>query len=103
MFRTSSNKGFAITFENGNTVSVQWGPENDCQKKYKAPLSAPMKTDCWKSSDAEVAAWDAEGNWHHFDRYMVTETLSAGEVAEFIAFVSENTLTTKQEAACTTN
>ena len=92
MFKATSNQGFQLTFENGNTVSVQWGPGSHGQRK-NAPVEAPMKTECWKSNTAEVAAWDAEGNWHLFDHGIVTESLLADEVAEFIAFVAEGELT----------
>ena len=38
-----SNKGFRMTFPNGWTVSVQWGPGNYCEKKWDKP-NAPERT-----------------------------------------------------------
>ncbi len=70
MFKTCSNKGFSIKFENGNTVSVQWGPQNYCDPTHREGRDAdsrePMRGESWASETAEVAAWDSDGNWHHF-------------------------------------
>ena len=38
MFSISGNRGFQMTFENGYTVSVQFGPGNYCDN-YSLPLS----------------------------------------------------------------
>lgn len=43
----NTNAGFHITFSNGWTVSVQWGPLNRCNEGITA----------------EVAVWDKEKNW----------------------------------------
>jgi len=51
MFRAMGNKGFQISFANGNTVSVQWGPSNYCEptdeRGRNAPFDAPMGVDDW--------------------------------------------------------
>lgn len=66
-FASTQNKGFRMTFKNGITASVQWGPANYCDVRSCAPGSydAPMKSEseCWDSETAEVAAWDKDGNW----------------------------------------
>lgn len=102
MFKSSSNKGFAMTFENGNTVSVQWGPMNYCDPVHPdgrgAAFDAPSQTDVWKSGTAEVAAWDSENNWHRFEYDTVEGYLNADEVAEFITFVSSNKLKTGSDS-----
>ena len=33
MFRTNSNKGFFMAFDNGFGISVQWGTSNYCSVK----------------------------------------------------------------------
>ena len=33
-FVATRNKGFAMTFDNNYTISVQWGTENYCEKKH---------------------------------------------------------------------
>jgi hypothetical protein len=66
-FASIQNKGFRMTFKNGITASIQFGPANYCNARSYAPDSynAPMKTEngCWDSETAEVAAWDKNGNW----------------------------------------
>ena len=96
MFSASGNKGFSITFENGNTVSVQWGPSNycdpTCDEGRDAAHDAPQKSDAWKSETAEVAAWDKDGNWHNCGGDQVKGWLSPAEVVEFINFAANNKL-----------
>ena len=46
------NDGFQMTFENGCTISVQFGKHNYSDEG---------------ETTAEVAAWDTEGNWLMFD------------------------------------
>jgi len=66
-FATNQNRGFKMTFDNGVTASVQWGPGNYCEARnysyasYDAPMKAPSQ--CWESANAEVAAWDKNGKW----------------------------------------
>lgn len=49
--------GFHMTFANGWTVSVQFGKGNYISDRAHTG----------KSVDAELAAWDADGNWYKFD------------------------------------
>ena len=66
-FASTENKGFRMTFKNGITASVQFGPANYCDARsfamgsFDAPLKDPRR--CWDSDTAEVAAWDKEGTW----------------------------------------
>lgn len=66
-FAITGNKGFRMTFSNGITASVQFGPANYCDvRSYSVDsIEAPMKSpsQCWDSETAEVAAWDRDGNW----------------------------------------
>jgi len=65
MFKITDRKGFHITFENGWTVSVQFGPGNyggnyDFWSSETPNILPPSPT-------AEIAAWDASGKWHEFE------------------------------------
>ena len=90
MLKITRGSGFQLTFSNGNTVSVQWGKHNYCDRRYTS--DAPNGKDCWTSGDAEVAAWDKDKNWHHFYGDTVQGYLNANEVAGFIDFVATNKL-----------
>ena len=95
MFSISGNKGFRITFENGNTISVQWGPANYCDPAHSdgrnASWDAPMRSGAWKASSVEVAAWNEDG-WHDFGCDKVAGWQSPAEVLEFMNFVANNEL-----------
>ena len=54
------HNGFHITFANGYTVSVQFGSGNYCENR-------DGKKD--RSSNAEIAAWDANGKWIQLDEH----------------------------------
>lgn len=56
--KSCSNKGFQLTFENGCTVSVQWGPGNytdSCNRH--AGYGDAMKHEEWDATSAECWAW----------------------------------------------
>ena len=98
MFSAGYNKGFSLTFENGNTVSVQWGPGNYCEPVHpqgrNAPHDAPTQMQVWKSESAEMAAWNANGEWHNFGYDSVDGWKTTDEIADFIHFVANNELST---------
>ncbi len=64
MFRTNSNKGFFMEFENGFGISVQWGTMNYCSVKN---LDSGIMTEmignskgfrnAWESNTAEIAVF----------------------------------------------
>lgn len=54
MLKISSLKGYHMTFDNGYTVSVQFGRGNYCDNRYGEATPSVCK-------NAEVLAWDAEG------------------------------------------
>jgi hypothetical protein len=60
-FAINSHKGTQITFANGITVSVQWGPGNYCEVgDFMADgWDAPSRSDYWESPDAEIALFVA--------------------------------------------
>lgn len=83
-----SNKGFQITFENGNTISVQFGKFNYCENQnYRinnfGSLSELLK-EKGSSNNAEIAIWDEDGAWHNFGSDEVLGYCSADDAAEFL-------------------
>ena len=89
-FVATQNKGFGMTFDNGFTISVQWGTGNYCEKKnLGADGDKEMKTKRWESRSAEIAVFDKEGEivpvGEHDD---VIGWLSADEVAKIIEGVA---------------
>jgi hypothetical protein len=81
------NTGFQITFENGWTVSVQFGRGNYCSNRTEwNPISASDRI-LFQSEDAEVAAWDENGIWYRFENDTVKGYCKPDEVADFIAKV----------------
>ena len=67
--------GFQMTFENGNTISVQFGMGNYCNNKYQS------KENC---ENAEIAIWNADGNWFDFGNDQVKGHCTPNEVAYYI-------------------
>lgn len=66
MFKITAGKGFHVTFANGWTVSVQWGPGNYAE--HHMARGGDDYTDrerrCGKqgSATAEVACWPRDGH-----------------------------------------
>lgn len=67
--------GFQMTFENGNTISVQFGFGNYCDNKYTS------KPEC---KDAEIAIWNKSGKWLQIDGDEVKGYCTADEIADYI-------------------
>jgi hypothetical protein len=60
-FKITRQHGFHITFDNGYTVSVQFGPGNYCDN-YNMRIGSEDQIAGEKgSSDAEVAVWAKDG------------------------------------------
>lgn len=83
MVERGFNDGFQMTFENGCTISVQFGKHTYSDQG---------------ESTAEVAAWDNKGNWlmtdgeKWFEIVEGSDTMnhiSAGEVAKLIYTLSQ--------------
>jgi hypothetical protein len=99
-FESTLRKGFCMTFENGLTVSVQWGAGNYCDNQFTGDFSCKEDE---KSTTAEVAVWNAAEVWANasdflgtskveFDPMVMGEPagwLSANEVAQLIANVAK--------------
>lgn len=64
MFRITRTSGFQITFDNGYTVSVQFGPGNYCDNRSLSlswPAGGGEPVEC---VNAEVAVFAADGEWY---------------------------------------
>lgn len=86
MLISTMNKGFQMTFENGLTISVQFGKGNYCSNKNKE-----NKTDIHICKDAEICIWveTSEEEYFKFDSNdCVKGWISVNKVAEWIYNVS---------------
>ncbi len=84
MFKITQGKGFQMTFENGWTVSVQFGSCN-----YGSNYDVPFGTRISSATTAEIAAWDADGKWHDFGGDTVQGWCSPDQVARFIQQIAK--------------
>lgn len=69
-FAITYGKGFHIKFDNGITVSVQFGPGSYCENYDKSILEFYQDKNpeaIYTSKDAEVAAWNKNGVWYNFE------------------------------------
>lgn len=80
MFAITAQKGFQVSFENGWTVSVQFGRGNYCQNYNHDNYDGPVPP----SRTAEVAAWDKDDNWHDFGGDTVEGHMKPNQVLEFM-------------------
>ena len=84
-------KGFAMTFDNNYTISVQWGTENYCEKRITSiHPTDPMEHKRWDSLSAEIAVFDDEKmiNISSDGVDAVIGWLGTEDVAKVIAIVS---------------
>lgn len=65
-FETCDNKGFHITFENGWTISVQFGGGDYCDN-YDFPIGKEREQHRMTSSTAEVAYWGPDKKMQTFE------------------------------------
>ena len=87
MFKITRGTGFQMTFENGWTISVQFGYGNYCDN-YRHPdgFDFGKNKDIVQSYDAEIAIWN-NGTWYTFeDGDTVKGYCSADEVATWVEF-----------------
>ena len=94
MFKITRGRGFQMTFANGWTVSVQFGPDNYCENRSmlfdtaEGRARADILAGEQGCKNAEIAAWDTDGNWHNFGGDTVEGWCKPDAVAEFIHFIS---------------
>lgn len=89
-FIATQNKGFRMEFENGFSISVQWGTENYCEKKSFNTDIDPRKERIWESTSAEIAVFNEEGIVPIGGDDQVIGWLSPNEVASVITIVSSS-------------
>lgn len=84
-FKICDQKGFHITFENGWTVSVQFGRGNYCDNYDHPGYEGAVP----QSSDAEIAAWNAKNAWFEFQGGNTVEgNATPARVLSFMAEVA---------------
>lgn len=74
--------GFQMIFDNGNTISVQFGCGNYCNNRAESQKSC---------KNAEIAIWNSAGDWHDFGSDTVKGYCNADEVAKWINFAATTT------------
>lgn len=89
-FKSASKKGFAITFENGWTISVQFGWGNYCDNQNHPDGWKYNDGSIVESANAEIAIWDENDKWFTFNNNDVVKGwCTPNEVAEWIDKVSK--------------
>lgn len=87
MFYITRKSGFHITFDNGYTVSVQFGPAT-YSSNYDAPINSESDDNCGKngSRTAEVAVWGKDGKMIERDGWgdTVKGYVTAADVLELL-------------------
>ena len=89
-FVSTQNKGFNMTFENGISISVQWGVGNYCNRKNDGEFGLPMKDEFWEATSAEIMIKRNKGgeiNLGNGD--IVAGWLSSDQVADCINACSQ--------------
>jgi hypothetical protein len=90
MLKVIKNSGFHMTFQNGWTVSVQFGPASYSEHYLTTPDVIAKDARSWSSKNAEIAAFK-DGKFYEFpvspDHEDVKGYCSAEEVADFIHLV----------------
>jgi len=90
-FMSGGNRGFQLTFENGLTISVQWGLGNYCDRKYEEgkTFGDEAKSEFWIANCAEIAVFTANrGTWAILKGGdNVRGWVTADEVADYITKV----------------
>lgn len=87
MFRINDNKGFQITFDNGYTVSVQFGPGN-----YSSNYNLSILDNRGKSMTAtlaETALLAPDGSFVAYKEDDVQGYQTASDVLELLQYASK--------------
>jgi len=96
-FTATTNKGFRMKFDNGFSISVQWGSMNYCERRnYSDDYKSELGENFIESADAEIAVIDSKGGMLAIGEHdTVIGWLSTDKVSKVIAIVSSST--TKNE------
>lgn len=84
MFAITAGKGFAVTFDNGVTVSVQFGGGNYCSRRDES-IGAEREMDYVTSHDAEIAI---VGPGVGRERPWLTKAFDPSQVDDVMGWVS---------------
>jgi len=87
----NTETGFAMTFSNGYTISVQWGPMNYCENRSSLLDSSwpTLEFQPHESRTAEIAAKRPNGSYLQLGEYDdVVGWLLADEVVQYITTLS---------------
>ena len=87
MFRINDNKGFSITFDNGYTVSVQFGPGNYSSNKnlsFLDNINKPMT-----ANTVETALLAPDGDFVAYKNNDVQGYQSTADVLELLDYASK--------------
>lgn len=82
MFKITGGKGFHVTFENGWTVSVQFGRGN-----YSGNYNLHGEGETPPSDTAEVAAWRGD-EWHEFDEEQIAGWQTPAQVLAIMNLIA---------------
>ena len=89
MFKITNHRGFQITFENGWTVSVQFGGGMYCEN-IDMEIGSEIETSMLTSRDAEIAAFGSDGELLKFrDGDSVKGRVSPKELLKFMNEISK--------------
>jgi len=102
--RITHGRGFQITFSNGVTISVQFGPNNYCDNREYSLRVTEASFGEEGCANAEIAFWDASEVWitKEFTRDVLKQTpfdsilghVTPDDVAKGIAWASSLDTTT---------
>lgn len=99
-FKITSGKGFHITFANGYTVSVQFGPGNYCDNYGMRVGSEGQQAGEKGSSTAECAVWGSDNEFvERFDGQFVSNRSTPAEVLELLNWAASQPSQPSQVAA----
>jgi len=83
----NTETGFAMTFENGYSISVQWGPAHYCDNRSSMYRFTDFKPH--ESRTAEIAAFRPDDSYLRLgENDDVVGWISADKVAQYIATLS---------------
>jgi len=92
MFTSCENKGLQLTFENGLTISIQFGVGNYCERRsITASFQSEMSEPIIQSTTAEIAIWNDQNTWYNFGSDTVLGWVSTDSVADWIYRVKNAT------------
>ena len=85
MLSVHENSGFSMTFENGLTISVQFGVKNYCSRRcFHTPRGVEMDEESWRSQSAEIAIFGEGSEWLVIEDDVVKGWVPTDEVADWI-------------------